>query len=345
MTYHVQFPGLGLEFTLDRVAFTVFGMPIYWYGILIATGLALAIVFAFSHARRFGIDSDRMVDVILIGTVCAVIGGRAFYVATAPFEYASFAEMLDIRLGGVAIYGAVIAAFLSGYFACRWRKVPILPMFDLAGMGFLLGQGIGRWGNFVNQEAFGTNTTLPWGMYSEGTEAYLKSVQVTLPAGVTVDPAAPVHPTFLYESIWCLVGFAVLASLYKKRRFNGQIFLGYIIWYGLGRAWIEGLRTDSLLIGNTGLRASQLVAIGSVIVAATLMAIGLRNAKGKPLMVPLPVKDLKKQAEAGDRFTPDILPAGAPHAEFVKATDAMNARLDALDLSEVEIEEIEDPKE
>ena len=103
------------------------------------------------------------------------------------------------------------------------------------------------------------------------------------------------HPTFLYESIWCLVGFAVLASLYKKRRFNGQIFLGYIIWYGLGRAWIEGLRTDSLLIGNTGLRASQLVAIGSVIVAAALMVIGLRNAKGKQLMVPLAVKDLKKQ--------------------------------------------------
>ena len=126
----------------------------------------------------------------------------------------------------------------------------------------------------------------------------------------------------------------------KKRRFNGQIFLGYIIWYGLGRAWIEGLRTDSLLIGNTGLRASQLVAVGSVIVAAALMVIGLRNAKGKPLMVPLAVKDLKKQAEAGDRFTPDTLPAGAPHAEFVRATDAMNARLDALDLSEVEIEEI-----
>ena len=156
---------------------------------------------------------------------------------------------------------------------------------------------------------------------------------------------AEVHPTFLYESIWCLVGFAVLASFYKKRRFNGQIFLCYIIWYGLGRAWIEGLRTDSLLIGNTGLRASQLVAIGSVIVAAALMAIGLRNAKGKQLMVPLAVKDLKKQAEAGDRFTPDTLPVGAPHAEFVKATDAMNARLDALDLSEVEIEEIETPKE
>ena len=146
---------------------------------------------------------DRMVDVILIGTVCAVIGGRAFYVATAPFEYASFAEMLDIRLGGVAIYGAVIAAFLSGYFACRWRKVPILPMFDLAGMGFLLGQGIGRWGNFVNQEAFGTNTTLPWGMYSEGTCNYLSSVQETLAAqGVAVDPSPAGAPYVLYESIW-----------------------------------------------------------------------------------------------------------------------------------------------
>ena len=279
MTYHVQFPGLGLEFTLDRVAFTVFGMPIYWYGILIATGLALAIVFAFSHARRFGIDSDRMVDVILIGTVCAVIGGRAFYVATAPFEYASFAEMLDIRLGGVAIYGAVIAAFLSGYFACRWRKVPILPMFDLAGMGFLLGQGIGRWGNFVNQEAFGTNTTLPWGMYSEGTCNYLSSVQETLAAqGVAVDPSLPVHPTFLYESIWCLLGFFLLWAYMKRRKFHGELILMYVMWYGAERFFVEGLRTDSLMWGSV--RVSQ--ALGGVlfIVAAGLMLfIFLRGRK------------------------------------------------------------------
>ena len=162
---------------------------------------------------------------------------------------------------------------------------------------------------------------------------------------MTVDPTAPVHPTFLYESIWCLLGVLVLSHFFKKRRFNGQIFLSYIIWYGLGRAWIEGLRTDSLLIGNTGLRASQLVAIGSVIVAAMLMVIGLRSAKGRELTVTLAVKDIKKQAEAGDRFAPDTLPANAPHAEFVKATDAMNERLDALDLNEVEIEEIEEPKE
>ena len=263
----------------------------------------------------------------------------------APFEYQSLWEMVDIRKGGIAIYGAVIGAFVFGALAAKWRKVPLLPLFDLVSLGFLIGQGIGRWGNFVNQEAFGTNTTLPWGMYSEGTEAYLKSVQVTLQAGVTVDPTAPVHPTFLYESIWCLLGFLVLSHFFKKRRFNGQIFLSYIIWYGLGRAWIEGLRTDSLLIGNTGLRASQLVAIGSVIVAAMLMVIGLRSVKGRELTVTLAVKDIKKQAEAGDRFAPDTLPANAPHAEFVKATDAMNERLDALDLNEVEIEEIEEPKD
>lgn len=336
MTYHVQFPGLGLEFTLDRVAFTVFGMPIYWYGILIATGLALAIVFAFSHARRFGIDSDRMVDVILIGTVCAVIGGRAFYVATAPFEYASFAEMLDIRLGGVAIYGAVIAAFLSGYFACRWRKVPILPMFDLAGMGFLLGQGIGRWGNFVNQEAFGTNTTLPWGMYSEGTYNYLLSVQATLAAeGVTVDPTQPVHPTFLYESIWCLVGVVLLASHIKKRRFNGELFLLYIIWYGLGRYWIEGLRTDALMVTST-LRTSQLVALVSVATAVVLLVAGLQRFKGAQLMVPLQVSNLKKLDAAGTYFVVDELPASASHHEFVQATAAMNRRLEEFDLDEAE---------
>lgn len=138
-------------------------------------------------------------------------------------------------------------------------------------------------------------------------------------------------------------GFVILASLVKRRKFNGQIFLSYIIWYGLGRSWIEGLRTDSLLIGNTGLRASQLVAIGSVIAAAMLLIIGLRNAKGKQLQVTLAVSDIKKQAEAGDRFTPDTLPANAPHADFVKATDEMNRRLKDLDLDAPEIEELEDP--
>ena len=226
MVYHVQFPGLGLDLTVNRVALAIGGFNIYWYGVIIAAGMLLAMLYAFRNAVDYGIDSDRLVDVVAIGTVMAIVCARIYYVAMAPFAYQSLWEMIDIRKGGIAIYGAVIGAFVFGALAAKWRKVPLLPLFDLVSLGFLIGQGIGRWGNFVNQEAFGTNTTLPWGMYSEGTEAYLKSVQVTLPAGVTVDPAAPVHPTFLYESIWCLVGFAVLASFYKKRRFNGQIFRG-----------------------------------------------------------------------------------------------------------------------
>ena len=236
MVYHVQFPGLGLEFTLDRVALSIGGFNIYWYGVIIAAGMLLALLYAFRNAVDFGIDSDRLVDVVAIGTVMAIVCARVYYVAMAPFEYDSIWEMIDIRLGGIAIYGAVIGAFVFGGLAAKWRKIPLLPLFDLVALGFLIGQGIGRWGNFVNQEAFGTNTTLPWGMYSEGTEAYLRSVQVTLPEGMTIDPTLPVHPTFLYESIWCLVGFVVLALYVKHRRFHGQIFLLYAIWYGLGRS-------------------------------------------------------------------------------------------------------------
>ena len=343
MVYHVQFPALGWEFTINRVALSIGGFNIYWYGVIIAVGMLLALLYAFRMAPDFGIDGDRLVDVVAVGTVMSIVCARIYYVAMAPFSYNSIWEMIDIRQGGIAIYGAVIGAFVFGGLAAKWRKVPLLPLFDIAAMGFLIGQGIGRWGNFVNQEAFGTNTTLPWGMYSEGTEAYLKSMQVTLKAGVTVDPTLPVHPTFLYESLWCLTGCVLLALLVKRRRFNGQIFLSYIAWYGLGRFWIEGLRTDSLLIGSTGLRASQLVAALSVLAALFVLIIGFRNAHGKPLQVTLAVNDIKKQAQAGGRFAPDTLPAAASHAEFVQATKAMNDRLADLDLNEPEIEELEDP--
>ena len=344
MVYHVQFPGLGLEFTINRVALSIGGFNIYWYGVIIAVGMLLALLYAFRNAPDFGIDSDRLVDVVAIGTVMAIVCARIYYVAMAPFQYHSLWEMVDIRLGGIAIYGAVIGAFVFGGLAAKWRKVPLLPLFDLVALGFLIGQGIGRWGNFVNQEAFGTNTTLPWGMYSEGTKAYLQSVQVTLPAGVTVDPSMPVHPTFLYESIWCLVGFVALALYVKHRKFHGQLFLLYAIWYGLGRGWIEGLRTDSLLIGGTGLRASQLVAYISALAAFCLLLAGLRRARGKTLQVTLAVRDIQKEAKAGSRFAPDTLPASASHAEFVAATDAMNARLAGLDLDAPDIEELEDPE-
>ena len=311
MSFDVQFPGLGLEFTINRVALSIGGFNIYWYGVIIAAGMVLAMLFAFRNADDFGINSDRLIDVILVGAVMAIVCARIYYIVFAPFKYESLWQ-------------------------AKIRRIPILPLFDLVGICFLIGQGVGRWGNFVNQEAFGSNTTLPWGMYSEGTYNYLLSVQATLAAeGVTVTPTQPVHPTFLYESIWCLVGFVLLASHIKKRRFNGELFLLYIIWYGLGRYWIEGLRTDALMVTST-LRTSQLVALVSVATAVVLLVAGLQRFKGAQLMVPLQVSNLKKLDAAGTYFVVDELPASASHREFVQATAAMNRRLEEFDLDEAE---------
>ena len=181
MSFDVQFPGLGLEFTINRVALSIGGFNIYWYGVIIAAGMVLAMLFAFRNADDFGINSDRLIDVILVGAVMAIVCARIYYIVFAPFKYESIWQMIDIRQGGIAIYGAVIGAFVFGGLMAKIRRIPILPLFDLVGICFLIGQGVGRWGNFVNQEAFGSNTTLPWGMYSEGTYNYLLSVQAPWP--------------------------------------------------------------------------------------------------------------------------------------------------------------------
>lgn len=332
MSYHVQFPGLGLELTVNRVALAIGGFNIYWYGVIIALGMVLALAFAFRYAPDFGIDGDRLVDVVCIGTVMAIVCARIYYVAFAPFAYTSLWDMIDIRQGGIAIYGAVIGAFVFGGLAARWRHVPILPLFDLVGMGFLIGQGIGRWGNFTNQEVFGVNTALPWGMYSEATQAYLLSVQEELAArGITVDPTQPVHPTFFYEFLWCFAGFALLFLLMKKRRFHGELFLGYVLWYGIGRFWIEGIRSDTLM-GAGSMPVSQMVALVSALAAAVLLMLGRRRAAGKPLEVPLAVTsaNLKRMKNLpGSVGIAASLPASAPHAEFVSATQKMNEELPA----------------
>lgn len=346
MSYHVQFPGLGLEFTVNRVALSIGGFNIYWYGVIIALGMVLALAFAFRYAPDFGIDGDRLVDVVCIGTVMAIICARVYYVAFAPFEYTSLWDMIDIRQGGIAIYGAVVGAFVFGGLAAKWRKVPILPLFDLVGMGFLIGQGIGRWGNFTNQEVFGVNTTLPWGMYSEATESYLRSVQGTLAErGITVDPTQPVHPTFFYEFLWCLAGFVLLFLLMKKRRFHGELFLGYILWYGVGRFWIEGIRSDTLM-GAGSMPVSQQLALVSALAAAVLLVLGHRRAAGKTLTVPLAITsaNLKLMRDMkGSVGVAACLPASAPHAEFAAKTKELNdelpARLEKLKQAEEEHEE------
>lgn len=287
MTSIIEFPGLGITLEVNRVAFTVFGVDIYWYGVLIAVGLLLAIVVAFSQAKLFGLDSDRMIDVIVVGIVMAIICGRLYFVLFVDTSYTTFYQLIDLRAGGVAIYGGIIGAFIGAFLGCKWRKVPVLPMFDIAAMVFPIGQAIGRWGNFFNQEAFGSNTGGPLGMISEHTTAYLTANQAKLAAeGIIVDPFMPVHPTFLYESVWCAVGFLLMFLYRKHRKFNGEIFLFYVIWYGIGRAIIEGLRTDSLMVGDTGIRVSQLLAAASALIAfAIWLAVRVRR-RGIPLVVP-----------------------------------------------------------
>lgn len=338
LTNLVQFPGLGLSFELNRVAFSIGRFNVYWYGVCIAFGICLALVFAFRHSVEFGVDADSMVDVILIGIVLGIVSARAYYVAMAPFKYESIWEMIAIRDGGLAIYGGIIGGFLFGGLACKWRGVPVLPMFDLTAMGFLLGQCCGRWGNFFNQEAFGCNTTLPWGMYSEATRDYLMGSTVTAQSGVTIDPNLPVHPTFLYESIWCLVGFILLFRYIKKRKFNGDIALRYMIWYGAGRFWIEALRTDSLmLVPSIGLRVSQLIAGIAVVAGVAAEIYFTRKAEGKPLMVKLALsadnkaaldKLRKEKGAIGLMLDADTeLVASSPRKLFVERTEAYNAEV------------------
>ena len=279
--FNVQFPKLGLDLVIKRVAFSPFGFDIYWYGLLIGLGVMMLLMTAFYRTPKLGINTDHFVDVILFTTVGAVVGARAYYVAFAPYEYETFFEMINIRDGGLAIYGGVIGGILLGMVGCKIRKINLLDYVDIILGATLIGQSIGRWGNFMNQEAFGTNTDGLFGMISEGTVNYLKRVQPTLAAqGIIVDPSMPVHPTFLYESMWCLLGFILIQLYFKHRKFKGEIACLYMIWYGLGRFFIEGLRTDSLEI-FAGLRASQLVAAVSVIAGLAIIVYNRLGIKGK----------------------------------------------------------------
>ena len=271
----IVFPKLGFDFHIDSTAFTVFGLDIQWYGIIITTGLVLALLFGLKNMRRVGLDPDRAIDAIIGGIIGGIIGARTYYVAFNWSEYAGdWKSILNTREGGLAIYGGVIGAFLVGGIVCKFRKVKLFPMLDICGTGFLLGQAIGRWGNFTNQEAFGRNTDNIFGMSGGRIQQWISR---TYTADV-LNPDYPVHPCFLYESVWCLTGFILLAIMLKKyRKFDGQNFLCYLIWYGTGRFFIEGLRTDSLMIGT--LRVSQVLAAVCVVVSSILLAVSLSKVK------------------------------------------------------------------
>lgn len=249
-------------------------LTIRWYGVIIAFGLVLAVLFGGRKAYVWKMDINKMLDVLIYGALGGIVGARLYYVFSEWDKYSANPEKIfAIWEGGLAIYGGLIGGILVALVVCKVEKLNILNLLDLCGMSFLIGQGIGRWGNFANQEAFGTNTDLPWGMYSVKTEAYLTHL-VAEGTDIAVDPSLPVHPTFLYESLWCLLSFVILFIVCQKfRKFSGQIFLGYGFLYGLERAVVEGLRTDSLYIGDTNIRISQLLSLILVIVCGTLLVV------------------------------------------------------------------------
>ncbi len=268
---HVYFDGLGIDFDLPSIAFSVFGYEIHWYGLIIGFGFALAVLYGGRMAYKWKMSLDGMTDVLIWGTLFGIICARAYYVL---FEWQYYSahpgEIIAIWNGGIAIYGGIIGAIFGAAIGCKIGKINFLNLLDLGALGLLIGQGIGRWGNFFNQEAFGTNTsTALFRMWSEKIEATLEASAETLSAkGIEVDPSVAVHPTFLYESVWCILSFFVLHYVVtKKRKFKGEVFMLYGVLYGAERMIVEGMRTDSLYIGNTTIRVSQLLSLIIVLVA------------------------------------------------------------------------------
>ncbi len=270
---------LGFTFELNPVAFTLpigEGWSVYWYGIMIALGFLLAFLYGMKKAPKLGINNDRILDGILITTPIAILCARAYYLLFySPENF--FSDFLKIHDGGLAIYGGIIGALIGIVISCKTREINFLDCLDLVAPCFFIGQAVGRWGNFFNQEAFGVNTTLPWGMYSDGFSGTYE--HIAFMNDPSLDPNLPVHPCFLYESLLCVIGFVVLHLVMKKRSFRGQLILLYGIIYGGGRFFIEGIRTDSLMIGS--LRVSQLLSAVIVIAAVVVYALALRRTREK----------------------------------------------------------------
>lgn len=255
-TTAIRFPGLGLSFDPPRVAFTIFGHDVMWYGVIIAVGFILAITYALRRSEKFGYSKDDLIDILIVATPVGIIGARLYYCLfyDAAYYFENPVHILYIWNGGLAIYGGIIFGLGSGALVALKKKIKPMAVLDLASISFPLAQAIGRWGNFMNREAFGAPTDLPWRM-----ELYQGGAWISA------------HPCFLYESIWNIIGFVILHFVSKKRRYDGQIFLMYVAWYGLGRGIIEGLRTDSLYVFGTNLRVSQAIALITCLVAVVLL--------------------------------------------------------------------------
>ena len=280
----ISFPMFGDFHMNPPSSFELFGRTFYLYGAIVALGFLLGILYCAHKSERFiGIPSDTLYDFVLWLLPTAILGARAYYVIFQWDQYKSDPlSIFKLWEGGLAIYGGILAGLVLVILWCRRRRIPFGALGDLSVYGLLIGQSIGRWGNFLNREAFGAETDI------------FCRMGLTNPGEATIY----VHPTFLYESLWNFIGLLFMHFWFKrhKRRFDGHAMLLYVAWYGIGRMLIEGLRTDSLYLGGTGIRVSQLLAGCSALLAIVLLVIFLRR-ENPPLYVDTRAAALKEEAE------------------------------------------------
>ena len=296
----IAFPGLGIgEFSVNSTAFTIFGMEIAWYALIITFGMVCTVIYTVLQAKKIGITFDDVIDYALFTIPFGVIGARLYYVLSEIDQYDSFLDVINIREGGLAIYGGIIAGTITVFVVSHFKKINFFAFGDCVAPGVLLAQGIGRWGNFMNGEAFGYETD--WFCRMQ--------LQNILTGGKVME----VHPTFLYESLWNLLGVLLvyLFARYIGKKYDGQLILLTFGWYGLGRMFIEGLRTDSLYIGDTDIRVSQLLA-GIIFFSFLAMLIYFHFKK--------PTKPLYHKVAAKAEADKNVKKAGKP-AENNESTD------------------------
>ncbi len=278
-TVMVHFAGIAQEFAVSSIIDLGF-TEIRCYGAIIFFGYTLAVLFGGRTAHVWKINLDKMLDVLIYGTVFAIIGARLYYVIFKWDYYSkNLLDIFKIWEGGLAIYGGIIGGILAAFVVCKVVKLNFFNLLDMVGMSLLIGQGIGRWSNYANQEAFGGFTNSNWGMMSDKVASYIASHPSSFGLeGIENIPEyiaennLYVHPTFFYESVWCILGFFVLYIIMKKfRKFSGQLFLCYGTWYGFERMIVEGMRTDSLYVGSTDLRVSQLISMILMIVCLSAL--------------------------------------------------------------------------
>ena len=276
----LSFPGLGIEpFEVNTVAFTVFGMDIAWYALIITFGMILAVSYTIFRARKIGVTVDDVIDYVIYVIPIGVLGARLYYVIMEIENYSTLKEVFAFRDGGLAIYGGIIAGTITVFAVCYFKKIYFPAFGDCVVPGLILAQSIGRWGNFVNAEAHGGETDI---FIRMGIEKF---------GGVF----EYVHPTFLYESMWNLIGFIAINFIYKHKKYDGQIILIVFGWYGLGRMLIEGMRTDSLYLWGTSIRTSQaLAALILICCVAGLVYFAIKPPKREMFIKPAKEKSENK---------------------------------------------------